>query len=59
MGRFWDVRKTGLGRSSLIVFFRKRGEAIEDYCGRGQVEVIIGIFSDSVRGFLCGSASFI
>jgi hypothetical protein len=55
-GRFWDVSRSGWGRSSsLAVLVCKRGEAIGGYCGRGQVEIILG----SVRGFLCGSASFI
>jgi hypothetical protein len=56
---FWDVSRTGCGRSSLAVLARKRGEAIVGYCGKGQVEVFLGMFSDSVTGLLCGSASFI
>jgi hypothetical protein len=32
-GRFWDVRRTGWGRSSLAVLVRKRGEAIGGNCG--------------------------
>jgi hypothetical protein len=58
-GRFWNVSSTGCGRSSLAVLVCKRGEAIGGYCGRGQVEVSLGMFSDSVRGFLCESASFV